>query len=97
LVVYAILACEHKTYIHNEEPKKKEKRKRMKNKNLRGMKIINNKIFSRKREKKSCMRVLHFGKYLEFNIKGTSLYIKVRVSHKVQYAHVRLQLYPHSR
>jgi hypothetical protein len=25
LVVYAILACGHKIYIHNEEPKKKKK------------------------------------------------------------------------
>jgi hypothetical protein len=43
------------------------------------------------------MQVLHCGKYLEFNVKGTSLYIKVTVSHKVQHEHVRLQLYPHSR
>jgi hypothetical protein len=27
LVVYAILACGHKTYIHNEEHKKKRKKK----------------------------------------------------------------------
>jgi hypothetical protein len=38
------------------------------------------------------MQVLHCGKYLEFDIKGSSLYIEVRVSHEVQHAHVRLQL-----
>jgi penicillin-binding protein-related factor A (putative recombinase) len=95
LVVYAVLACGHKTYVHKEEPKKN--RKIMKNKKSKRNENKKNKIFFRRREKKSCMRILHSGKYLEFNIMGTSLYIKVKVSHKVQYAHVRLQLYPHSR
>jgi hypothetical protein len=38
LVVYTILACGHKIYIHNEEPKEKKKGKECRRKNLRGMK-----------------------------------------------------------